>query len=128
MPAKPTLETRVARLETQMEEVLAKPALRKRTERGVCTLGNDPSSACPDASLGKFQSGCHGDACLLKQSEYFKEYRARKKAEANAVAVAAPVKKTAAKKAAAPAKKAVKRRSAPPAPAPVKGVKRRKSA
>lgn len=81
---KPNLEVRVAKLETQMEEVLRKPALRLKTDRGVCALGVEPSEACTSGSLGKFQSGCHGHACLAANSVYYKDYRERKKAEAAA--------------------------------------------
>jgi hypothetical protein len=118
-----------------MAEVLAKPAFRRSTERGVCMLGHDPSAGCPQASLGRFQGGCRGDGCLEKQRTYYKEYRARQKAEeaqrtngnkTKAVKVAAPTKKAPAKATPAPAKKGVKRASATSTPAPAKrGVKRR---
>lgn len=118
---------RVAKLETQMEEVLQKPAIRKRTEPGICALGIEPSEDCPSASLGKYQSGCHGAACMLKQADYFKEYRARKRAEAAAnVKKTTPRKSPAATKVDPPTKRPVKRAKAADATSPPqKRIKRR---
>lgn len=125
------MEDRVTVLETQMERVLQTPAVRKRTPRGVCALGIEPSESCKEASLGKYQSGCHGDACLLKQAEYFREWRERRKAEAAANVVKTPTKRAEARPKATkvdpPVKRAVKRRPAPE-PAPVKRAVKRKRA
>jgi hypothetical protein len=105
------LEARVTTLEAQMQEVLAKPAFKKRTERGVCALGFEPSAECPSATLGRFQGGCHGFGCLQKQQMYYKEYRARKKAEEaqNGSAPAKPKRTVAKKKEVGTPAKSVKR-------------------
>jgi hypothetical protein len=123
----PSLENRVGVLEQQMTEVLAKPAFRKKTEKGVCVLGFEPSEKCPDGSLGRMQGGCHGYACLKKGSDYYKDYRARKKAEgapvvrSTKVANPTPVKKSI-KRAApdAPAKRPIKRAVKPAAKRTIK--------
>lgn len=112
-----TLESRVEILEGQMAEVLAKPAFRRSTEKGVCVLGNDPSSGCKDASLGRFQGGCRGDACSEKQREYYRNYRARTKADTNGTPVPPPRVKG--------VKRTAKKAAAPPAPVKKRGVKRR---
>lgn len=131
--AEPTssLEDRVTTLETQMEKVLQTPAVRKRTPLGVCALGVTPSEACKEASLGKYQSGCHGDACRARQAEYFREWRARSKADAAANVVKTPTKRAPARpkavKVDTPVKRAVKRRPAPE-PAPAKRAVKRKRA
>lgn len=77
----PTLDQRVGALEQQMAEVLAKPAFKNRTERGVCTKGVEDSEHCEFASLGRMQGGCKGWACLAEGQSYYKAYRARQKAK-----------------------------------------------
>lgn len=127
----PNLEQRVDVLEAQMEEVLAKPAFRRKTETGVCAKGHKDSNTCPDASLGRMQGGCHGYACLGEGRAYYKAYRARRKAEKAAeggTPVPNPRRRTTATTAASPKKagtiKRVAKKAAAPK-APVKRIKRR---
>jgi len=111
----PSLEQRVTALEEQMAEVKAVPAFRRRTAEGVCAQGYADSNACPDASLGRMQNGCHGFACLGKQQEYYRAYRARRRAEkaaAGGVSVPMPRKRSTAPTEAAPAKKGTIKRAA----------------
>lgn len=65
------LEQRMAHLETQRPGRRPKPFLVIK-QHGVCALdpGRD-SSECPDASIYRYQMGCHGDSCRLKQHEAY---------------------------------------------------------
>lgn len=126
-----SLDARVTTLEEQMAEVLAKPAFRRKTENGVCAKGHPDSNVCPEASLGRMQGGCHGFACLGKQQDYYKTYRARRKAEKAAeggTPVPTPRKRSTATtaavaKKAGTIKRAAKKAAAPKLPA--KRIKRR---
>jgi hypothetical protein len=77
-------------------------------QRDVCAL--DPSrdsTTCPDSSIYRYQSGCHGAACRLKQHN---AYERRKKPQAvkvtkKAAKTPAPTKKAPAKRAAPATKK-----------------------
>jgi hypothetical protein len=89
-------------------------------QRDVCSL--DPSrdsTTCPDASIYRYQSGCHGAACRMKQHN---AYERRKNGKET------PTKVTVTKKA-PPAKKAPAKKVAPAAPTkktavPAKATKR----
>ena len=75
------LEARVAKLEGERTGRKGRPVLISM--EGVCAL--DPqreSSTCPDANPYRRQQGCQGDACVRLTSEYYKEYR-QKRREAN---------------------------------------------
>lgn len=123
--SKTSLEQRVSTLETQMEEVLAKPAFRRKTEEGVCAKGHPDSNKCPEASLGRMQGGCHGHACLAKGREYYQNYRARRKAEkvaTNGTPVANPKKRAERPAAVSPKKASTIKRPSPKAAQPVKKV------
>lgn len=123
---------RVDKLEGQMADVLAKPAYKRKTDRGVCAKGHADSAKCPDASLGRMQGGCHGWACLAEGQAYYQAYRARKKAEGAAVPgtpVPTPRKRSTAPTATSPKKsgtikRATAKKAATPT-APVKRIKRR---
>lgn len=131
-PEVPSLDERVTVLEEKMEKVLATPAIKKRTPDGVCVLGVEPSENCKDATLGKFQSGCHGTACKLRNAEYFREWRERKKAQAAASATKTPAARASVKpkpvkvNAPSPPRRGVKRKAVPAPAQPAKRpIKRR---
>ena len=103
----------------------AKPMVALR-EHDVCAIDPERDShTCPDASIFRYQMGCHGQACRQKQHESYVRRKARKvaatkkaavknapakKKATKAVPVKAPTKKVAAKK--ATAKQAPARRPA----------------
>lgn len=100
------LEQRVAVLESERPGRKPKPMLAIR-QRDVCAL--DPSlntaalsGACTESSIYRYQSGCHGAACRLKQHN---AYERRKNGKAKAVKVPNPKK--------APATKATSPKAAP---------------
>jgi hypothetical protein len=70
----PTIEQRVNALEQRMHVVESERPGRKPLpmlairQRDVCAVdpGRD-SSTCPNASIYRYQSGCHGAACRMKQ-------------------------------------------------------------
>lgn len=115
-----SLEQRVETLESSRPGRKAKPMVALR-EKGVCAIDPDRDSAtCEDASIFRYQLGCHGTACRGKQHESYERRKARKtatakkqpakrttnakKAPTKTAAKKAPVKKTVAKKTAAPRK------------------------
>jgi len=79
------LEGRISVVEEQVDHLLkGRPGRRLqpiiRSEHGVC--GIDPerdSASCPDASLWRRAKGCQGDACVVIASEYYRNYRAKKR-------------------------------------------------
>lgn len=82
------VEQRIHLLESERPGRKPKPLLVIR-QRGVCAIDpNRDSATCPEASIYRYQSGCHGDACRLKQHE---AYERRK---TNGVAVPAKKKAT----------------------------------
>ena len=106
------LEQRVDTLEASRPGRKAKPMVALR-EKGVCAIDpNRDSETCPDASIFRYQLGCHGTACRGKQHESYERRKARKTTTAKktaAKAVKAPVRKAPAKKAPSPLKKPTKR-------------------
>lgn len=82
-----SLAARVTALEQQVAALMkgrpgrkALPVLVK--EEGVCGIDPDSDSAtCPHSSLYRHQMGCQGIACVTKSSDYYKNYKSRKKAE-----------------------------------------------
>jgi len=84
-------------------------------QRDVCALDPSRDSAtCPDASIYRYQSGCHGKACRLKQHN---AYERRKNGKApEVVKVVRPKKKAAATKTANPKAAPATKRPNPKAP------------
>ena len=88
------LVARLAALEERVQQLEDSRPGRKAqklesTEVGVCGLepGRDDVS-CEDASVYRYQQGCRGQACVRANSEYYAEYRRRKKEESNGTPVA----------------------------------------
>lgn len=86
----PTVEQRLTAIERVLELLSSERPGRKPKpllvvkQRGVCAIDpNRDSDTCPDASIYRYQSGCHGDACRLKQHEAYK----RRKTNGTAVEV-----------------------------------------
>jgi hypothetical protein len=87
--SKPTVETRLAALETRVAHLTAtveggRPGRKALpilvSEEGVCGVDPDSNSeVCPFASIYRHQKGCRGEACAVKSSEYYKEYRRAKR-------------------------------------------------
>ena len=79
------LAERVSMLEEQVNLLLkARPGRQLRPvvvfEDGVCGVDPDrDSSDCPDASLWRRSKGCRGTDCVIISSEYYKNYRAKRK-------------------------------------------------
>lgn len=49
---------------------------------GVCLKGFDDSAECDAPSIyQRQQKGCRGTACVIYSNEYYRNYRAQKKAE-----------------------------------------------
>ena len=74
-----SLEERVQFLEGKRPGRKPKPIVV--SQEGVC--GVDPkrdSDSCPDASVYRYQKGCRGLGCERKNSDYYDEYHARKRA------------------------------------------------
>jgi hypothetical protein len=96
------LVKRVDALEANRPGRKAKPLVALRQD-GVCAVNPDIDSAtCPDASIFRYQQGCHGTHCKAKQHA---AYERRKGAKA-ATPVNTPKRKAPAeKKPALPAKK-----------------------
>ncbi len=89
------LEQRVQTLESNRPGRKAKPMLVLK-QKGVCSL--DPtrdSATCPDSSIFRYQSGCHGTACLAEQQA---AYERRKNKKKPGTKEAVPQKKARAKK------------------------------
>jgi hypothetical protein len=123
------LTKRVDALEASRPGRKAKPMIALK-QHGVCAIDPDRDSAtCGDASIFRYQMGCHGDACRAVQHASYVRRKNRRAAEAvprkktaakkvphppakKAPAKKAPAKKVVAKKA-APAKKIVAKRAAP---------------
>jgi hypothetical protein len=82
----PAIEARLASLEARVESLEGSRPGRKRLPivvkaEGIC--GVDPerdAGSCEDASLYRHQQGCKGTACKRIASEYWAQYRARKRA------------------------------------------------
>lgn len=80
------IELRVSALEEQVSLLLkSRPGRQLRpivtSEPHVCGLDPSRDSAtCPEASIWRRSKGCKGDACVAKSSDYYKNYRATKKA------------------------------------------------
>ena len=124
------MEQRVEALEAARPGRKARPMLVLRQE-GVCSL--DPerdSNTCPDgdASIFRYQVGCHGYACKRKQHEAYERRKVKKQTEK---AAAAKPKKAPAKKAptkAAPVKAAAIKAPVKKAVAPVRRVTKKAAA
>ena len=87
-------------------------------QRDVCAL--DPtrdSHTCPDSSIYRYQSGCHGAACRLRQHEAYERRKNNKATKAVAKPVKSARKLTAVKptptKKARPTKKAAVKKTTP---------------
>jgi hypothetical protein len=84
---KPKIEQRVSTLEKQVDLLLkGRPGRQLKpivvSEAHVC--GIDPerdSTTCEDASLWRRSKGCKGDACMGISSQYYKDYRAKKRTD-----------------------------------------------
>jgi hypothetical protein len=96
------LVKRVDALEANRPGRKAKPLVALRQD-GVCAVSPDiDSSECPDASIFRYQQGCHGTRCKAKQHAAYERRKSAKDAAATPVNTpkrkkAAPVKKTVAK-------------------------------
>jgi len=121
------LQARVTSLESERPGRKPKPLLAYK-QRDVCGL--DPSrdsSTCPDSSIYRYQSGCWGAACRLRQHEAYERRKGNKEPAKKAVAkrpVKAPVKAVAVK-VKPPEKKTAAKRTSRPTKAPAKRVTRR---
>lgn len=84
------IEQRVSALEEQVGFLLkGRPGRRVKpvlvSEEHVCGIDPDRDSAsCADASLWRRSKGCKGDACVALSSEYYRNYRAQKRIDAEA--------------------------------------------
>jgi hypothetical protein len=98
------LVKRVDALEANRPGRKAKPLVALRQD-GVCAVSPDiDSTECPDASIFRYQQGCHGTRCKAKQHAAYERRKSAK--DAAATPVNTPKRKTVEKKA-APVKKAV---------------------
>lgn len=78
------LTKRVQTLESERPGRKPKPLVAVR-ERGVCAIDPDrDSTTCPDASIYRYQMGCHGERCRAKQHD---AYERRKDDKPKPVAV-----------------------------------------
>lgn len=81
------LDQRVTALEEQVTFLLkSRPGRQLKpivvSEAGIC--GIDPerdSHNCPDSSLWRRSKGCKGYSCLQISSQYYKDYRKKKKSD-----------------------------------------------
>lgn len=104
------VEQRINLLESERPGRKPKPLLVIR-QRGVCAIDpNRDSATCPEASIYRYQSGCHGDACRLKQHEAYERRKINGEAAPAKAKKATPKKTRSATKAKAPAKPTVKKR------------------
>jgi hypothetical protein len=75
------LNKRVESLEASRPGRKAKPLIALRQD-GVCAVSPDiDSSECPNASIFRYQQGCHGTACKARQHNAY-ERRKQGKVEA----------------------------------------------
>jgi hypothetical protein len=132
------LEQRVGVLESERPGRKPMPLLAVR-QRGVCAINPDSDSkTCEFASIYRYQSGCHGDACRLKQHQAYERRKTRPPATKVSAKKAPATRRSSAKtaKAAAPTngtstkakKAAVPRKSAKKATAVTKKVSKRVAA
>jgi hypothetical protein len=71
------LETEVAALQRNKPGRRAK-VLTNLRQPGVCALHEDIDSAeCSDANVYRHQQGCRGTGCVIANTEYYAEYRAK---------------------------------------------------
>lgn len=79
------LEARIDELEAKVDNLVnAKPGRKSKpilvSAHGVCGLDPDrDSKKCPDATIYRYQSGCRGVSCSVKNRDYYAEYRQRNK-------------------------------------------------
>ena len=107
------LEQRVEALEAERPGRKAKPLVALRQD-GVCAVSPDiDSSTCPDASIFRYQQGCHGNKCKAKQHAAYE----RRKANREDTPVTVTKRKPAAKSAAPKTNGTVKKTTAKKAPA-----------
>lgn len=127
-----TIEQRVDALEQRMHVVESeRPGRKPRPmlairQRDVCALTPslntyEKSIECPDASIYRYQSGCHGAACRLKQHNAYERRKDNK-----AVVVAPPRKRTSRTTTSPKTKPEVTKRAAKKAP-PTKSAPARKA-
>lgn len=101
------LAKRVETLEAERPGRKAKPLVAVR-QRGVCAIDpNRDSTTCEDASIYRYQMGCHGEACRARQHDAYERRKDRRETK-TAVSVRS-TKKAAVKKQAAPSKKVTKK-------------------
>jgi hypothetical protein len=111
------LKVRVATLESERPGRKPRPLIAPK-QRDVCAIEPDSdSTVCPYASIYRYQAGCWGTLCRLKQHDAY-ERRKDNRAAKKTVVKKAPVKKAVAvakvptkkvTKKAAPAKRVSKR-------------------
>jgi hypothetical protein len=75
------LEARIDFLEKERPGRRMKPNITSKP--GVCGINPEQDSkTCPDASIYRYQQGCQGAKCGQINRDYYAEYRAKKKKEA----------------------------------------------
>ena len=98
------LKVRVRSLEAERPGRKPRPLIATK-QFDVCALDPKRNSArCPDASIYRYQNGCHGAACRLMQHEAYERRKAARIARARKAAAAA---KKVVSKVAPPARKRV---------------------
>ena len=111
---------RLATLESERPGRKPKPLLAYK-ERDICGIDPDRDShGCPDASIYRYQSGCWGAECRLKQHQAYKRRQTSgsRRRTGDAVAVPMPKKRTPAKATTGPAKRTIKAVKTPTKAAP----------
>jgi hypothetical protein len=104
------LTKRVETLESERPGRKALPLVAPR-EQGVCAVNPERDSAtCTDASIYRYQMGCHGDACRAKQHAAY--MRRREVREAEAVKVKVRPRKATSRKAVPTTSKRVTKKTA----------------
>jgi hypothetical protein len=106
------LRERITLLEKKRPGRKAKP-MKALREYNICAIEpSRDSETCPDASIFRYQVGCHGAACRNKQRESYQRRKARTTKAVVETKVALPRKRVAKAKA-APVKPPVAKKSAP---------------
>lgn len=96
------LVKRVDALEANRPGRKAKPLIALRQD-GVCAVSPEiDSSECPDASIFRYQQGCHGTRCKAKQHAAYERRKDAKAAAAKDTPVNTPKRRAPAKTPAKP--------------------------
>lgn len=79
------LERRVTEMEERLDGLSdgrgRKPRPIVQSEVGVCGLDPDSedSAQCLSANVYRYQQGCRGTGCVMANSQYYADYRARRR-------------------------------------------------